>query len=160
AMLLPDVSGLTGLRTLVLDGVEVACGVAVGTSLSHLEHLQLNLAGGAEELPFALTFLSRLRTLVVNSVGNRLKLPADIGSALPQLRKLKLLSADELRELPASVTALQNLAFLGVYGCAQLEALPGDLSELKVLRMLDVKGSDGSMLPRSINEVYGLKIST
>ncbi|CAI5955631.1 unnamed protein product [Closterium sp. NIES-64] len=58
---------LTRLRSLRLDVVAVACGVAVSRSLSHLEHLHLSLAGDAEELPFALTFLSRLRTLIVKS---------------------------------------------------------------------------------------------
>ncbi|CAI5523044.1 unnamed protein product [Closterium sp. Naga37s-1] len=115
AMALPDMSALTGLRTLRLDVVAVACGVAVSRSLSHLEHLQLSLAGDAEELPFALTFLSRLRTLI----------------AMRSWRHCQ-----------------------------------GGLCEVKALRMLDVeecghvKDSDGSVLPRSINEVYGLKIST
>ncbi|CAI5992291.1 unnamed protein product [Closterium sp. NIES-64] len=196
AMALPDMSTLTGLRSLRLDVVAVACGVAVSRSLSHLEHLQLSLAGDAEELPFALTFLSRLRTLIVKS-ARLVLLPADIGSAVPQLRELSLISAGELRELPASVTVLQNLTFLGVYAAAKLASLPDDigalsrlrelhlirypsvsqamhswrhcqggLCEVKALRMLDVeecghvKDSDGSVLPRSINEVYGLKIST
>ncbi|CAI5962825.1 unnamed protein product [Closterium sp. NIES-65] len=155
-----------------------------------------SLAGDAEELPFALTFLSRLRTLIVKS-ARLVRLPADIGSAVPQLRELSLISAGELRELPASVTVLQNLTFLGVYAAAKLAFLPDDigalsrlrelhlirypsvsqamhswrhcqggLCEVKALRMLDVeecghvKDSDGSVLPRSINEVYGLKIST
>ncbi|CAI5961835.1 unnamed protein product [Closterium sp. NIES-64] len=196
AMALPDMSALTGLRSLRLDVVAVACGVAVSRSLSHLEHLHLSLAGDAEELPFALTFLSRLRTLIVES-ARLVLLPADIGSAVPQLRELSLISAGELRELPASVTVLQNLTFLGVYAAAKLASLPDDigalsrlrelhlirypsvsqamhswrhcqggLCEVKALRMLDVeecghvKDSDGSVLPRSINEVYGLKIST
>ncbi|CAI5476569.1 unnamed protein product [Closterium sp. Yama58-4] len=237
AMVLPDVSTLMGLRTLRLEKVVVACGVAVSRSLSHLEHLQLRLAFYAEELPFALTFLSRLRTLIVECAEKLQRLPADIGAALPQLRKLRLLDVYELRELPASVSALQHLTSLRVYGarklaslpddmgalsrlrelhlnsckqlehlpacltqltrlneltisgcpirslcptlsqfrrlrdlslscCAQLEALPGDLSELKALRILDVEvcwqvtDTDGSVLPRSINEVYGLKICT
>ncbi|CAI7735408.1 unnamed protein product [Closterium sp. NIES-53] len=157
AMLLPVVSGLTGLRTLVLDSVEVACGVAVSRSLSHLEHLQLNLAGCAEELPFALTFLSRLRTLVVNSVGNRLRLPADIGSALPQLRKLKLLSADELRELPASVTALQNLTFLGVYRAPNLASLLNGIGALTRLRELHLSRCEQlEHLPASLTQLTRL----
>ncbi|CAI5486645.1 unnamed protein product [Closterium sp. Naga37s-1] len=236
AMPLPDVSTLTGLRTLRLDVVAVGCGVAVSRSLSHLEHLQLTLANDAEELPFALTFLSHLRTLIIDYAINLQRLPADIGSALPQLRKLKLVSAYELGELPASVTALQNLTSLtacnaplaslpdgigalsrlreldlynsddldqlpaslthltrlnllsitacpirslcptvsqfsrlrslSLSGCAQLEALPGDVSALTALRSLDVEecghvtDTDGSVLPRSINEVYGLKVST
>ncbi|CAI5997520.1 unnamed protein product [Closterium sp. NIES-64] len=234
AVALPDVSTLTGLRTLRLDEVVVACGVAVSRSLSHVEHLELNLAGVAEELPFPLTFLSHLRTLIIDRAWSLQRLPDDIGSALPQLRKLKLVDADELRELPASVAELQNLTSLvcsvpklaslphaigalsklrelslyserqleqlpasltqlaclnklsilnspirslcstaaqftrlrslNLSGCAQLEALPGDLGELKALRLLKllecrlVKDSDGSVLPRSINEVYGLKI--
>ncbi|CAI6006616.1 unnamed protein product [Closterium sp. NIES-65] len=235
AMALPEVSRLTGLGTLRLDVVAVACGVAVSRSLSHVEHLRLSLGGNAEELPFALTFLSRLRTLIIDCAWSLQRLPADIGSAVPQLRKLLLISAYKLRELPASVSALQNLTSLGVFdapnlaslppaigalsglrelligsckqleqlpasltqlarlnqltisncpirslcptaaqfqrlrslslsGCAQLEALPGDLGELKALRMLDVydcrlvKDSVGSVLPRSINEVYGLRI--
>ncbi|CAI6009681.1 unnamed protein product [Closterium sp. NIES-65] len=235
AMALPDVSTLTGLRTLRLDVVAVACGVAVSRSLSHLEHLQLRLADDAEELPFALTFLSHLRTLVVDYARNLRRLPANIGSALPQLRKLKLEAAYKLGELPASVTALQNLTSLRVYsapltslpddigalsrlrelhlvhsvnlelpasltqltrlnhlwiscyhvrslcptvsqftrlrslsltGCASLEALPGDLSALTALRSLHVAesvhltDSDGYVLPRSIDEVYGLQVST
>ncbi|CAI5937876.1 unnamed protein product [Closterium sp. NIES-65] len=234
AMALPDVSTLRRLRTLRLNEFSVACGVAVSRSLSHLEHLELNLAGVAEELPFPLTFLSRLRTLIIDSAWSLQRLPADIGSALPQLRKLKLVNAHELRELPASVAELENLTVLVCYarklaslphaigalsrlrelhligceqleqlpasltqlaclnklsilnspirslcsnaaqftrlgsldlsGCAQLEALPGDLSELKALQELKlfrcglVKDTDGSVLPRSINELYGLKI--
>ncbi|CAI6006612.1 unnamed protein product [Closterium sp. NIES-65] len=164
AMALPDVSTLTGLRTLRLDEVSVACGVAVSRSLSHLEHLHLNLADDTEELPFALTFLSRLRTLIIDSAWSLQRLPADIGSALPQLRKLKLVNAHELRELPASVAELENLTSLVCYarklaslphaigalsrlrelhliGCEQLEQLPASLTQLACLNKLSIRDS-------------------
>ncbi|CAI5997525.1 unnamed protein product [Closterium sp. NIES-64] len=164
AMALPDVSTLTGLRTLCLDEVSVVYGVAVSRSLSHLEHLHLTLADDTEELPFALTFLSRLRTLIIDSALSLQRLPADIGSAVPQLRKLKLVNAGELRELPASVAELQNLTSLVCYarklaslphaigalsrlqelhliGCEQLEQLPASLTQLACLNKLSIRDS-------------------
>ncbi|CAI5937892.1 unnamed protein product [Closterium sp. NIES-65] len=228
-----DIGRLRNLHTLLLrDSYQSRHLPSTWLSLSLTPHL--NLAGVAEELPFPLTFLSRLRTLIIDSAWSLQRLPADIGSALPQLRKLKLVNAHELRELPASVAELENLTVLVCYarklaslphaigalsrlrelhligceqleqlpasltqlaclnklsilnspirslcsnaaqftrlrsldlsGCAQLEALPGDLSELKALQELKlfrcglVKDTDGSVLPRSINELYGLKI--
>ncbi|CAI5997538.1 unnamed protein product [Closterium sp. NIES-64] len=153
---LPDVSTLTGLRTLRLDVVAVACGVAVSRSLSHLEHLQLTLANDAEELPFALTFLSCLRTLIIDYAINLQRLPADIGSALPQLRKLKLVSAYELGELPASVTALQNLTSLTACN-APLASLPDGIGALSRLRELDLYNSDDlEQLPASLTHLTRL----
>ncbi|CAI5491752.1 unnamed protein product [Closterium sp. Naga37s-1] len=137
AMALPDLSRLTGLRTLCLNRVSVACGKAVSRSLSHLEHLRLTLANDAEELPFALTFLSRLRTLIVQGAGHVQRLPPDMGTVLPQLRKLKL-CADELRELPASVTALENLTSLEVHYASQLASLPDGIGALCRLRQLQL----------------------
>ncbi|CAI5997533.1 unnamed protein product [Closterium sp. NIES-64] len=181
AMALLDVSTLTGLRTLRLDKVSVACGVAVSRSLSHLEHLHLNLAGVAEELPFPLTFLSRLRTLIIDSAWSLQRLPADIG-----LRELHLIGCEQLEQLPASLTQLAclnklsirdspirslcstaaqftRLKSLDLSGCVQLEAMPGDLSALKALQELRlfqtrlVKDTDGSVLSRSMNEEYWRK---
>ncbi|CAI5987901.1 unnamed protein product [Closterium sp. NIES-65] len=137
AMALPDLSRLTGLRTLCLNRVSVACGKAVSRSLSHLEHLRLTLANDAEELPFALTFLSRLRTLIVQGAGHVQRLPPDMGTVLPQLRKLKL-CADELRELLASVTALENLTSLEVHYASQLASLPDGIGALCRLRQLQL----------------------
>ncbi|CAI5979151.1 unnamed protein product [Closterium sp. NIES-64] len=129
--------GLTRLKQLVVTWVSVACGKAVSRSLSHLEHLRLTLANDAEELPFALTFLSRLRTLIVQGAGHVQRLPPDMGTVLPQLRKLKL-CADELRELLASVTALENLTSLEVHYASQLASLPDGIGALCRLRQLQL----------------------
>ncbi|CAI7754346.1 unnamed protein product, partial [Closterium sp. NIES-53] len=139
SMALPDISRLTGLRTLRLDIVTVACGRAVSSSLSHLEHLMLTLGNVAQELPVPLTSLSRLRTLIVHSMKNVQRLPPDTGTALPQLRRLELKFAGRLRELPASITALQNLTCLEIDSAPQLASLPhgiGALSRLRQLRLV------------------------
>ncbi|CAI5476573.1 unnamed protein product [Closterium sp. Yama58-4] len=120
AMVLPDVSRLTGLRELSLIRVAVA---ARGL-------------GDAEELPFAVTFLSQLRSLHIDNAMNLQRLPADFGSALPQLRKLTLARVGELRELPASVTALQSLTSLEVRVAPKLPSLPRDIGSLSRLREL------------------------
>ncbi|CAI5955101.1 unnamed protein product [Closterium sp. NIES-64] len=157
AMALPEVSRLTGLGTLRLDVVAVACGVAVSRSLSHVEHLRLSLGGNAEELPFALTFLSRLRTLIIDCAWSLQRLPADIGSAVPQLRKLLLISAYKLRELPASVSALQNLTSLGVFDAPNLASLPPAIGALSGLRELLI-GSCKQLeqLPASLTQLARL----
>ncbi|CAI5458681.1 unnamed protein product [Closterium sp. Yama58-4] len=145
AMLLPDISRLTGLRGLSLIRVAVAArGLAVSRSLSHLERLTLNLGDAnqtlagdhAEELPFPLTLLSHLRTLHIRNAMSLQTLPADIGSALPQLRKLTLFRVGELRELPASVTALQSLTSLEVNLANKMVSLPHDIGALSRLREL------------------------
>ncbi|CAI5997534.1 unnamed protein product [Closterium sp. NIES-64] len=158
-----DIGRLRNLHTLLLrDSYQSRHLPSTWLSLSLTPHL--NLAGVAEELPFPLTFLSRLRTLIIDSAWSLQRLPADIGSALPQLRKLKLVNAHELRELPASVAELENLTVLVCYarklaslphaigalsrlrelhliGCEQLEQLPASLTQLACLNKLSILNS-------------------
>ncbi|CAI5957197.1 unnamed protein product [Closterium sp. NIES-65] len=149
AMVLPDVSRLTGLRTLCLDRVAVACdGLAVGRRLSHLQHLMLTLADDSEELPFPLTFLSQLRTLIVHGMG---RYGISIAAA-----------AEAEAEMCGGIEGAASECECA----AEPHVLPEELSELKGLQRLDVQGcghvidTDGSVLPRSVNQMYGLKIFT
>ncbi|CAI5958310.1 unnamed protein product [Closterium sp. NIES-65] len=136
-----SVTCLTRLETLTLSGCRELAFVPTGldglTRLKQLVVTWLTLANDAEELPFALTFLSRLRTLIVQGAGHVQRLPPDMGTVLPQLRKLKL-CADELRELLASVTALENLTSLEVHYASQLASLPDGIGALCRLRQLQL----------------------
>ncbi|CAI5495082.1 unnamed protein product [Closterium sp. Naga37s-1] len=135
---LPHVSTLTGLRSLCLARVAVACGAGVSRSLPHMEHLALHLPDDAEELPFALAHRSRLHSLAIHG-GRRLqRLLAHIGSALPQLRTLMLKSVGELRELPASVSALHHLTSLTVDSAPKLASLPHGIAALSSLQELQL----------------------
>ncbi|CAI7854607.1 unnamed protein product [Closterium sp. NIES-53] len=135
---LPHVSRLMGLRSLCLVRVAVACGAGVSTSLPHLEHLTLHLPDDADELPFPLACLSRLRALAIHGGRSLQRLPADIGTALPQLRTLVLRSVGELRELPASVSVLQHLTSLTVDSAPKLASLPPGIAALSSLQELQL----------------------
>ncbi|CAI7854689.1 unnamed protein product, partial [Closterium sp. NIES-53] len=157
-----------------------------GTALPQLRRLELKFAGRLRELPASITALQNLTCLEIDSAPQLASLPHGIG-ALSRLRQLRLVLCDQLEHLPASLTRLTCLNELAIphssirylcsnfarltrlkslclTGCVKLQVLPGELSELKAVQRLDVQecghvmDSDGSVLPRSINQMYGLKL--
>ncbi|CAI5962612.1 unnamed protein product [Closterium sp. NIES-65] len=89
--------------------------------LEQLEQLEMHLEGSNPKLPIPLTFLPRLRSLLIKAPAVR-SLPGNMGTVLPQLRQVELLSwsPEELRE---SIWGLSSLTSLKLHA-PQLVALP------------------------------------
>ncbi|CAI5459788.1 unnamed protein product [Closterium sp. Yama58-4] len=134
-----DICGLWQLRVLKLNRVGVRCGAAGGLEgqLEKLEKLEMRLGSGNQKLPIPLTFLPRLRSLLIDAPG-LCSLPENMGAALPQLRQLELLSWSP-EKLPGSIIELCSLTSLTVEA-PQLTALPPGMSSLSRLRRLEQIG--------------------
>ncbi|CAI5478633.1 unnamed protein product [Closterium sp. Yama58-4] len=83
-----ELPSLPRLRKLTLTSVGLMRGLAESMTLPSLEHLELTLAGEAEDLPLPLELLSNLRSLTIHSTGCMERLPEGFGLALRQLRRL------------------------------------------------------------------------
>ncbi|GJP34024.1 hypothetical protein CLOM_g18505, partial [Closterium sp. NIES-68] len=175
-----EIPALPRLRRLSLTSVGLIRGVVAGMTLSSLEHLELLLAGEAEELPFPLKFLPNLRTLTIQNAGRMNKLPADIGSALQRLRQLQIQQALELTELPETVSGLQCLTSMEIHApklatlpdslgglsrlrklnlsdCASLTQLPASLTQLSCLHELNLRNTPMRSLPCNFAQLSRLK---
>ncbi|CAI5521237.1 unnamed protein product [Closterium sp. Naga37s-1] len=142
-----DISQLSQLRVLKLNCVGVTCGPAVKRRLScleqpeqveqlqQLEHLEMRWKGYRRELPVPLTFLPRLRSLLIEAPGIR-SLPKIMAAVLPQLRQLELLSWSP-EELPESILEISSLTSLKLHA-PQLELLPQGMSRLSRLHKLEL----------------------
>ncbi|CAI5520986.1 unnamed protein product [Closterium sp. Naga37s-1] len=132
-----ELPALPRLRHMSLTGVALVRGLVATVSLTSLEHLELALAGEAEELPLSLAFCPNLRTLTIRSAARMKALPDDFGSALQQLRQLRVEQAAELRGLPDTLTQLHWLTSLEVHA-PKLASLPDGIGALSRLRQLNL----------------------
>ncbi|CAI5527051.1 unnamed protein product [Closterium sp. Naga37s-1] len=133
-----DISQLSQLRVLKLKDVGVRCGPEVSgrfACLQQLEQLEIRLKLDSRKLPVPLTFLPRLRSLLIEARGI-CSLPVNMAAALPQLRQLDLLSWSP-GELPGSIVELTKLTSLTLEA-PQLVALPQGISSLVRLRKLEL----------------------
>ncbi|CAI5521191.1 unnamed protein product [Closterium sp. Naga37s-1] len=152
-----DISRLSHLRVLKLTCVGVRCGRVVRRRLSclqQLEQLEMRLEGGRQELPVPLTFLPRLRSLLIEAPGIR-RLPVNMAAALPQLRQLQLLSWSH-KGLPSSIVELSSLTSLTVEA-PQLKSLPQGMTSLVRLRKLElIRCNALRHLPESLTQLHQL----
>ncbi|CAI5994668.1 unnamed protein product [Closterium sp. NIES-65] len=151
---LPSIPRLAELRTLHLGIVGARCLLGIGYHLSALEHLELALGEDAYEFLFALTRLSRLRTLTLKEVRSLNRLVKCGGSALQELRQLNIhTTCDELTELPAAITTLHHLTSLRILS-PKLSSLPDSLGAFSRLRRLDLSKCLSLMhLPGSLTQL-------
>ncbi|CAI5973375.1 unnamed protein product [Closterium sp. NIES-65] len=126
---LTELPVLPMLRHISQTSVILLRGLVGIVSLSSLEHLELALAGEAEELPLSLALCPNLRTLTIHSAARLKALPDDLGSAVQQLRQLRIERAGELRALPDSLTHLHCLTSLQVHA-PKLPSLPDGIGAL------------------------------
>ncbi|CAI5492503.1 unnamed protein product [Closterium sp. Naga37s-1] len=106
-----------------------------GVQLHKLERLEMRLDSYIQELPIPLTFLPRLRSLLIDA-PRVCSFPENMGAALPQLRQLELLSWSP-EKLPGSIVHLRSLTSLMVEA-PQLVSLPQGISCLSRLRRLEL----------------------
>ncbi|CAI5994624.1 unnamed protein product [Closterium sp. NIES-65] len=180
-VVLPCISRLSELRTLLLGVVGARCLLAIGYHLSGLEHLELVLEEDADEFLFALTRLSHLRSLTLKEVRSIKKLVECGGSALQELRQLNIhTTCDELTELPAPITTLDHLTSMQIHApnlsslpetigafsrlrrldlsnCSSLARLPASLTQLSCLHILDVSNTPIRLLPPGLAQLSRLR---
>ncbi|CAI5523034.1 unnamed protein product [Closterium sp. Naga37s-1] len=150
---LTELPVLPMLRHISLTSVVLLRGLVGIVSLSSLEHLELALAGEAEELPLSLALCPNLRTLTIHSAARLKALPDDLGSAVQQLRQLRIERAGELRALPDSLTHLHCLTSLQVHA-PKLPSLPDGIGALSRLRVLNLAHcSSLTCLPASLTRL-------
>ncbi|CAI7736025.1 unnamed protein product [Closterium sp. NIES-53] len=148
-----ELPALPRLRSVSINGVALVRGVVATESSSSVEHLELALAGEADELPLPLALCPNLRTLTILSAGRMQALPDDMGLALQQLRQLCVEQAAELRALPETVIQLHCLTSLEVHA-PKLTSLPGSIGALSRLRELNLaKCSSLTGLPASLTSL-------
>jgi Leucine-rich repeat (LRR) protein len=127
---LPDLSGLTALRRLLLA------------------------SNRFRSLPAGITRLEELRVLDV--ADNLLRLmPGDL-DGLASLASL-CLDGNPLLMLPSSIRGLKSLRVLSVRH-ARLNALPEEIGELECLETLRVEGNTITRLPESIGKLARLRV--
>ncbi|CAI5492530.1 unnamed protein product, partial [Closterium sp. Naga37s-1] len=129
-----DISQLSQLRVLKLKDVGVRCGPEVSgrfACLQQLEQLEICWQIDTQELPVPLTFLPRLRSLLIDA-PRLCSLPDKMEAALPQLRHLELLSWSQ-EELPRSIMELLTLTSLAI-NAPRLVLLPQGMIRLTRLR--------------------------
>ncbi|CAI5994606.1 unnamed protein product [Closterium sp. NIES-65] len=177
---LPNISRLTELRKLHLGFVGARCLLAISYHLSALEHLELALEEVAGEFLFALTRLSRLRTLTIKEVRSLKKLVECGGATLLELRQLNIYSmCDELTNLPAAITTLHHLTSMQIHApklfflldsigalsrlrkldlsdCSSLRHLPDSLSQLSCLHNLTLSNTPIRSLPSGLAQLRRL----
>ncbi|CAI5936057.1 unnamed protein product [Closterium sp. NIES-64] len=149
-----DISELSQLRVLKLNRVGVICGPAVSSMLSGLEQLEMHLEGGSRELPVPLTFLPRLRSLLIEAPGF-CSLPESMAASLPQLLQLELRSWTP-ENLPGSILELSSLTSLRVQA-PHLVSLPQGMSRLSRLRKLELIDCNALQhLPNFLKQLHQL----
>ncbi|CAI5935880.1 unnamed protein product [Closterium sp. NIES-64] len=152
-----DISHLTQLRVLKLNRIGVQCGPAVSSRvlcLQQLEQLEMHVESGNQQLPVPLTFLPRLRSLLIDAPGV-CSLPENMGAALSQLRQLQLLSWSQ-EELPGSIVGIRKLTSLKLRA-PRLVALPQGMSCLARLRKLELVDCDTLQhLPECLTQLHHL----
>ncbi|CAI5499745.1 unnamed protein product [Closterium sp. Naga37s-1] len=150
---LTELPVLPRLRHMSLTSVVLLRGLVGTVSLSSLEHLELALAGEAEELPLSLALCPNLRTLTIHTAARLKALPDDLGSAVQQLRQLRVERAGELRALPDSLAHLHCLTSLQVHA-PKLPSLPHGIGALSRLRVLNLaRCSSLTCLPASLTRL-------
>ncbi|CAI5521221.1 unnamed protein product [Closterium sp. Naga37s-1] len=148
-----ELPALPRLRSMSLTGVALVRGLVATVSLTSVEHLELALAGEAEELPLSLALCPNLRTLTIQSAACLKTLPDELGSTVQQLRQLRIEQAPELRELPDSFTQLHCLTSLEVHA-PKLASLPHGIGALSQLRQLNLAHcSSLTRLPASVTRL-------
>ncbi|CAI5527104.1 unnamed protein product [Closterium sp. Naga37s-1] len=148
-----ELPALTRLRCISLTGVALVRGLVATVSLTSLEHMELALAGEAEELPLSLAFCPNLRTLTIRSAARMKTLPHAFGSALQQLRQLRIEQAAELRGLPETVSQMHCLTSLEAHA-PKLASLPDSIGALSRLRQLNLAHcSSLTRLPASLTRL-------
>ncbi|CAI5525436.1 unnamed protein product [Closterium sp. Naga37s-1] len=175
-----ELPSLPRLRRMSLTCVGHMRELAQGMTLPSLEHLELTLAGEAEDLPLPLELLTNLCSLTLHSTGCMEKLPEGFGSALRQLRRLQIEGAAELVELSDSFTDLQSLTSVEIHApklaflphgmgalsrlhqlnldkCSSLTHLPASLTQLSYLHALNLRRTRIRSLPSNFGQLSRLK---
>jgi leucine-rich repeat protein SHOC2 len=143
----PDLSGLKGLRRIVLTGNPITqLEASFFTRAVGVEDFQFEKMGLAT-LPATISQCINMKVLNVNA--NLLtQLPEEIGM-VKQLRKLTIAS-NKLTSLPAQLQSLPALEELDISGNA-LVALPQGLVAMAALKSLDASNNSLSTLPSDLS---------
>ncbi|KAK9928414.1 hypothetical protein M0R45_025551 [Rubus argutus] len=134
----PDLTEVTNLETLVLDGCSSL--IEVHPSISSLQNLLiLSLKGDCRELntlPSSIHMKS-LRTLDLSGCSNLEKFP-EISEVMKELSEL-CLNESGIKELPSSINNLTGLRTLNLRDCRELNNLSSSIY-MKSLEILDLCG--------------------
>ncbi|XP_019254655.1 PREDICTED: TMV resistance protein N-like isoform X2 [Nicotiana attenuata] len=180
-----SIGDLSNLEYLNLKGCEdlVSLPSSIG-DLSNLEYLNLKGCEDLVSLPNSLCNLKKLEELVLEGCKKLEKLPENIGD-LQRLKELDA-SDTAISQPPPSITKLRNLEMLRfshavqqvqhsssfvshqllafssltelhLGNCNILGGLPEDFGSLHSLEELNLRGSNISCLPKSINKLVSIK---
>ncbi|KAK6279533.1 hypothetical protein POUND7_019800 [Theobroma cacao] len=97
-----------------------------------------------------------LLTLFLQSNFRLRVLPMSFFDCMPCLKVLNL-SKTRIKCLPTTISKLINLETLILCHCERLVTLPSDIGSLKLLQVLDLRGTEISILPDEIGELASLR---
>ncbi len=145
----PDLSGLTGLKTLDVAQNQLTFFPSGIGELRRLEKLDVS-GNELTDLPEEIVNLSELRVLDLS--GNRFgKLPPQVGS-LGRLEELYA-SNDRIRRLPQEIGRLLPEIKILSLGGNQLSDLPEEIGELHQLTSLNLSGNNIIIVPPEIGNL-------
>jgi Leucine-rich repeat (LRR) protein/GTPase SAR1 family protein len=148
----PEITQLTSLQRLMLDGNQLTALPPEITQLTSLQMLTLS-RNQLTALPPEITQLTSLQMLML-SRNQLTALPPEI----TQLTSLRMLTLDgnQLTALPPEITQLTSLRMLKLDG-NQLTALPPEITQLTSLQMLTLSGNQLTALPPEITQLTSLQ---
>ncbi|XP_017975240.1 PREDICTED: disease resistance protein At4g27190 [Theobroma cacao] len=97
-----------------------------------------------------------LLTLFLQSNFRLRVIPMSFFDCMPCLKVLNL-SKTRIKCLPTTISKLINLETLILCHCERLVTLPSDIGSLKLLQVLDLRGTEISILPDEIGELASLR---
>ncbi|ESQ41079.1 hypothetical protein EUTSA_v10012489mg [Eutrema salsugineum] len=179
---LPDLSTVTNLKTLYLNGcyslvklpstngytynlqdlILTNCSslTKLPSSIGHatnLQRLNLRRCSSLLELPASIGNATNLKDLILNYCSSLVELPASIGNAT-NLTVLNLERCSSLLELPASIGNATNLTDLNLEHCSSLVELPSSIGNATNLTDLNLRYCSSLVeLPSSIGNLHKLE---
>ncbi|MFX1237043.1 MAG: leucine-rich repeat domain-containing protein, partial [Promethearchaeota archaeon] len=137
---LPDISNLTKLNSIRLDGCSAleSLNESIG-KLEKLEQIDLGDCSSLKSLPETIGNLKKLAVLDLYHCSSLESLPESIGN-LEKLIELKLSFCEKMKTLPKSIKNLQSLISLDISNCG-FEAIPVEIMYLKSLDSLNISGN-------------------